>query len=193
MALSERFHERARELIGRYPEKRSAMSMILHEAQEETGYVSAEVIREVAELLDVNSAEVADLVTFHEMFKRTPPGRYIISLCTNVGCAIWGADDTGRTLRELIGPEHEASPDGMFSWEQMECLAACHRAPAAQVNHRDVRYLTSDRARRLCEALRSGRPEDEVVEEFRREGSFEEAGARPSSIHRPDPSGEEHA
>lgn len=193
MALSERFHDRARQLIARYPEKRSALSMLLHEAREEVGYISSDVIREVAGLLDLNSAEVADVVTFHEMFKRTPPGRYLISLCTNVGCAVWGADDTASELRELVGPPHEASEDGMLSWESMECLAACQRAPAAQVNYRDVPYLTRDRVRELCRALRDGRSLDEVLAGLRRPATFEEAGVRPAGVHPPDAAGGAHA
>lgn len=181
MTLSERFHARAREIIARYPDRRGAVLPLLHEAQDEVGYVSSDVIREVAEVLDLHSADVAGVATFHTMFKRTPPGRYIVSLCTNVGCAVWGAQQTAGTLRELVGPAHSTSDDGTLYWEPVECLATCHWAPAAQVNYHDVPYLSPERARRLCDALRSGRPLEEVLAELRQARSFEDAGVRPGA------------
>jgi NADH-quinone oxidoreductase subunit E len=167
MALSDSFHQRAREIIARYPEKRSAVIMLLHDAQDEVGYVSAEVIREVAEVLDLNSADVAGVATFHTMFKRTPPGRYLVSLCTNVSCALRGADETAQRLRDLIGAPHEPTSDGLLSWEPVECLAHCDWAPIAQVNYEDVPLLTPERSAQLCDALRAGRSLDEVLAEFR--------------------------
>jgi NADH-quinone oxidoreductase subunit E len=178
MALSDGFRARAREIMARYPSRRSAILLLLHEAQDEVGYVTDEVIREVAEILGLDSADVAGVVTFYTMFKRTHPGRYLISLCTNVGCGIWGADDTAEALREVVGEEHATSDDGMLSWESVECLATCHWAPAAQVNYRDVPYLSADRARQLCAALKSGRPLEEILDEFRRPQTMGEAGVR---------------
>ncbi len=176
MALSEAFHRKAEEIVGRYPEPRSAALMLLHEAQDEVGYVSAEAIREVAKILGLSAADVAGVATFHTMFKRQPQGRYLLSLCTNVSCAIWGADRTESKLRELLGPPHEPTDDGLISWEPAECLAYCDWAPIAQVNYHDLPYLTPERAERLCRELRSGRPLEEVLDEFRQPKSFEEAG-----------------
>ena len=104
MALSESFRTRAAEIIARYPGPRSAILMLLHEAQDEVGYVSAEVIREVGRLLGISSAEVAGVATFHTMYRRQPGGRHLISLCTNVSCDIRGASEVADALREEIGP-----------------------------------------------------------------------------------------
>jgi len=174
MALSDAFHERARELIARYPTPRSALLLLLHEAQSEVGYVSDDVIREIGELLALDSADVAGVVTFYTMYKRRHPGKFLISLCTNVGCQIFGADETADRLRHLVGEEHETSSDGLISWESVECLAYCNKAPIAQVNYRDIPHLTPDRAARLVDALRSGRPADQVLDEFASSGSLEE-------------------
>lgn len=167
MPLSESFHRHAHEVMRRYPQTRSAILDVLHLAQEEVGYVSGDVIREVAEVLGLHSAEVADVVTFHTMYKRKPSGRYLISLCTNVSCALWGADETAEALRGVIGEAHEATEDGLMSWEPVECLAHCDWAPIAQVNYEDIPRLTPERARELCDALRSGRALDEVLAELR--------------------------
>lgn len=164
--LSEELRTRARELMARYPQKRSALLLVLHAAQDEVGHITDEVMTEVAELFDLNSADVAGVVTFYTMFKRHAPGRYLISLCTNVGCALFGADETAQRLRDLVGPEHEATEDGVMSWEQVECLAYCSAAPAAQVNYRDVPNLSPERAESLCGALRSGRDLDDVLTEM---------------------------
>jgi len=165
--LSPSFYTRAAEVIARYPVARSALIMLLHDAQDEVGYITDDVIREVGDLMDLSAADVAGVVTFYTMFKRKHPGKYLISLCTEPGCAMFGADDTADKLRELVGPESETTSDGLMSWEQVECLAFCGAAPAAQVNYRDVPNLTSERSIRLCEALRGGRELKEVIEELR--------------------------
>src|SRR5438067_4080020 len=141
--------------------------MLLHEAQDEDGYVNDAVIREVANIMRLTPADVAGVVTFYTMFKRKHPGRYLVSLCTNLSCTVNGAEDTAAALREAIGPPDETTPDGLCSWESVECLATCHWAVAAQVNYRDVPYLTPDRARRPVEALKSGRELEDVSTEFR--------------------------
>ena len=174
MALSDRFQQRAQEIIARYPRKRSALLMVLHEAQDEVGYLSAEAIREVARVMDLLPADVAGTATFYTMFKMRHPGRFLVSLCTNVSCAIWGADDTARKLRELVGPPFEPTEDGLVSWEPVECLAFCDWAPVAQVNYHDIPQLTPERAERLIAELRTGRPLTDILDEFRAAGPVQE-------------------
>jgi NADH-quinone oxidoreductase subunit E len=174
MALSQAFHDRAQELMSRYPRKRSALLMVLHEAQDEAGYISADVIREVAAVMGLTTADVAGVATFYSMFKMRPQGRFLLSLCTNVSCAIWGADGTAERLKELIGPPSEPTADGLVSWEPVECLAFCSWAPAAQLNSHDVAQLTPERAEELIAALRVGTPFDEVVRRFREAGAIGE-------------------
>lgn len=174
-ALPASFLVRAAELKSRYPSPRSALLMLLHEAQDEAGYLSADVLRDVAALMDLDPADVAGVATFYTMFKRYNPGRYLISLCTNVGCGIWGADATAGKLRELLGEAGQTPSDGAVSWEPVECLAYCGMAPAAQVNYCDVRYLTPERAEALIAALRAGRELSEVLAELNSASSFQEA------------------
>jgi NADH-quinone oxidoreductase subunit E len=173
--LSEDFRAKARELMARYPTPRSALLMVLHEAQDEIGYVTDDVVREVAQLFGLAAADVEGVVTFYTMFKRKHPGRFLISLCTNLSCTINGADSTAAALREAVGPPDETTADGLCSWETVECLATCHWAVAAQVNYLDVPYLTPDRARKLVTDLRAGREVDEILAELRQPKSLQEA------------------
>jgi NADH-quinone oxidoreductase subunit E len=173
--LSDALRARARELMSRYPQKRSALILVLHAAQDEVGQITDAVVREVADLFELSSADVAGVVTFYTMFKRDHPGRFLISLCTQSACAFAGSDETVEKLRAIVGADRATTDDGLMSWEEVECLAFCSAAPAAQVNYRDVSYLTADRAERLCAALRSGRELPDVLEELR-------ADARPPEV-----------
>ncbi len=175
MALSPAFHTKAKELIGRYPSKRSALIMLLHEAQDEVGYVNDDVVKEVGAVLDLTPADVAGVATFYTMFKRKHPGRFLISVCTNLSCTINGADQTTAALRDAVGPEHQRTSDGLCSWESVECLATCHWAVAAQVNYLDVPYLTPERAAKLVDDLRAGRNLEEILKEMHEAKSLAEA------------------
>ncbi len=182
MALSADFHTKAKGIVSRYPSPRSALIMLLHEAQDEVGYVSDDVIKEVGDVLDLSAADVAGVATFYTMFKRKHPGRFLISVCTNLSCAVNGAEQTADAMREAVGPPHEATADGLCSWEPVECLATCHWAVAAQVNYLDVPFLTPERARKLVDDLRAGRELQEILTELRAAKSLAEA-------HTPEQSG----
>ena len=173
--LSQEFRAKAQEIVARYPVARSALLMLLHEAQDEVGYITDDVIREVGDVLDLTPADVAGVVTFYTMYKRKHPGKFLISLCTNLSCTINGADETAEALRSAVGPPHQMTPDGTCSWESVECLATCHLAVAAQVNYLDVPYLTPERAVKLVDDLRAGRGLDEILEELGRARSLSEA------------------
>lgn len=172
--LSDNFRSRVRELMARYPSPRSALILALHEAQDEVGSISDDVVREVAQLFGLNAADVAGVVTFYTMFKRSHPGRFLISLCTNPGCAFFGADEAAAKLQELVGPAHETTEEGLMSWEPVECLAYCSAAPACQINYSDVPHITAERAEQLVAALRSGRELTAVLDELRRNAKLPE-------------------
>ncbi len=173
--LSDAFRANAREVIARYPVQRSALLMVLHAAQDEVGHITDDVVREVAAIFGLAAADVEGVVTFYTMYKRKNPGRFLISLCTNLSCTIQGAEETAAALRDAVGPSDETTSDGLCSWESVECLATCHWAVAAQVNYLDVPFLTPDRARKLVEDLRAGRDLDEILSELRGAKSLQEA------------------
>jgi NADH-quinone oxidoreductase subunit E len=177
MPLSLGFYDRAQELMARYPTKRSALLLLLHDAQDEVGYITDEVIREIADLVGITAADVAGVVTFYTMYKRSNPGRYLISLCTNPGCQFFGAEQSAAKLRELVGPQHTVTEDGLCSWEEVECLAYCGKAPIGQINYLDVPFLTPARVEQLVTALRAGRPVEDVVAELQSTGTLDEGRA----------------
>lgn len=165
--LSDAFYTKADEIAARYPVRRSALLMLLHEAQDEVGFVSDAVIEEVGAYLGLTAADVEGVATFYTMFKRRHPGKHLISVCTNLSCTVNGADATADALREKLGAPHEASADGVCSWEPVECLATCHWAVSAQIDYHDVPNLTPERATKLVDDLRAGRDLAEILAELR--------------------------
>jgi NADH-quinone oxidoreductase subunit E len=157
--FSEQTRREAAELIARYPDGhgRSALLPMLHLVQSEQGYVTADGIAFCAELLDLTKAQVAAVVTFYTMFKRTPTGEYLISVCTNTLCGTLGGDEIFQTLRETLGIGHnQTSEDGMFTLEHAECLAACDYAPVVTVNYEFFDNQTPQSATGLIDELRAG-------------------------------------
>ncbi len=143
--------------MGRYPEPRSALLPMLYLVQAEHGYVSREGMGEIAGLLELSKAEVAAVATFYTMFKRSPCGRWLVSVCTNVSCDLAGGSKIFAWLQEQLGAEAlEATRDGQFTIEEVECLAACDGAPAVQVNYENYERMTIDGMQHLVAALRGG-------------------------------------
>lgn len=153
----------AREIIARYPRPRSALIPLLHLAQAQDGHLTSEAMEHIAELVGVTPAEVLGTASFYEMFKREPVGRYVVNICTNLSCQLLGAwellEHAERTLGVTVG---ETTPDGMFTLEDVECIAACTEAPCLQVNYRYRYRVTPGDFDRLVEDLRAGRLDDEI-------------------------------
>jgi NADH-quinone oxidoreductase subunit E len=161
MALSEqarsRLDPRAADIIGRYPQSRSALLPLLHLVQAEHGYVCADGIAYCAEQLSLSQAEVTAVVSFYTMFKTRPVGDYHVGVCTNALCAVMGGDAIFADLRRHldIGNE-ETTADGKVSLEHLECNAACDYAPVMMVNWEFFDNMTPQSARDLVDDLRSG-------------------------------------
>ncbi len=155
--------EIARGIIGRYPRAKSALIPLLHLAQEQDGYVSGEAMEHLAELVDVTPAEVLGTCSFYEMFKRDPVGRYVVNICTNVACQVLGGEELLEHAEETLGIKAgNTTEDGLFTIEDVECIAACTEAPCLQVNYRYRNQVTFDDFDRMVDDLRSGRLDDEV-------------------------------
>jgi NADH-quinone oxidoreductase subunit E len=157
--FGERVRQRAREIIARYPQgrERSALLPLLHLVQSEQGYVSPEGIAFCAELLGLTRAQVAGVASFYTMYKRRPAGDWLISVCTNTMCGVLGGDKTFETLKEHLGVGHEeTTPDGKFTLEHAECLAACDYAPVMTVNYEFFDRVQPERAVEIVEQLRAG-------------------------------------
>lgn len=157
--LSEGFHADARKLIARYPEgrARAALLPLLYLVQSEHGFVSSEGISAVSKLLGLTRAEVAGVASFYTMFKRTPQGTWLISVCTQPSCAFAGANEIITRLQELLGVScGETTEDQMISIEEVECLCACDGAPVFTVNYETYERMSVDDAVALVGALRDG-------------------------------------
>lgn len=155
--------ETALEILGRYPIKKSALIPLLHLAQEQDGWVADDAMEHIAELVGVTPAEVVGTCSFYEMFKREPVGRYVVNICTNISCQLLGGEELLEHAEESLGIKAGGTtPDGLFTIEDVECIAACTEAPCLQVNYRYRNKVTSADFDQLVDDLRSGRLDDEV-------------------------------
>jgi len=153
----------AAEIIARYPRPRSALIPLLHLAQEQDGWVSPEAMEHVAELLDLTAADVLGTCSFYGMFKREPVGRWLVGVCTNISCLLLGGEELLHHAEESLGVRAGGTTtDGLFTLEDVECIAACTGAPCLQVNYRYVEDVTHEGFDRLVEDLRAGRLDDSV-------------------------------
>lgn len=156
-ALLERLRPQCEEIVGRYEQSRSALLPLIHLFQEHEGYASPQAQRAVAEMLQLTPAVVESTVSFYTLFFRKPVGKYMLQVCRGLACAINGAEDIMAYFREKLGIGHlQTTADGLFSYEEVECLAACDRASCMQVNLDFVYDLTPAMIDEMLEAMRAG-------------------------------------
>jgi NADH-quinone oxidoreductase subunit E len=153
----------AAEIIARYPDgqSRSALLPMLHLVQSEQGYVSADGIAFCAEMLELTKAQVAAVATFYTMYKRSPTGEYLVSVCTNTLCAMLGGDEIYQALSQTLGVgmnQTAGTPGtpGSITLEHAECLAACDYAPVVTVNYEFFDNQTPESALELVSQLQAG-------------------------------------
>ncbi len=144
-------------LIGLYEDSRSALIPMAHLFQEHEGYTSPNALVAIAHLLGLPLAVVESTISFYTLFYRRPVGRYMLQVCRNLSCIINGAEEIMAYFREQLGIGHlETTGDGLFSYEEVECLAACDRAPCMQVNLRFRYDLTKPMIDDMLFAMRAG-------------------------------------
>ncbi len=145
MRFSDQFEARFAEWLTHYPIKRSVLVPTLLYVQDEVGYLSDEVIREVAERLDLTELEVRNVISYYSMLTTKPRGKYNVQVCTNICCMLRGAEDVYDAARKKLGIGHKGTTaDGQFSLEEVECIGACSWAPAMQVNYTFHEKLTPE-------------------------------------------------
>ena len=155
--LFEQLRPQCEALIAQYEEKRSALLPMMHLFQEHEGYVSDNAVRATAEMLDLTPAVVESTVSFYTLFFRKPVGKYMLQVCRGLMCEIRGADDIMAYFRKKLGIGHlETTDDGLFSYEEVECLAACDRPTCMQVNLEFVYDLTPEMIDQMIDAMRAG-------------------------------------
>lgn len=154
--------EDAQAIIRRYPSgrERSAIMPLLYLAQSVEGRVTQDAMKEVAGLIGITSAEVAAVTTFYTMLRLRPTGRHVVSVCTNLACALRGAKDVYEAAHAAAGVPHggETSDDGLISLHEEECMAACEHAPVVAIDFTYHDDVTPQRIEELIGALRAGSP-----------------------------------
>jgi NADH-quinone oxidoreductase subunit E len=151
----------AQEIVGRYPRPKSALIPLLHLAQQQDGHVTGDAMAHIAELVDVTPAEVYGTASFYEMFKFEPVGRYMVNICTNISCQLMGGEELLHHAEQRLGiVPGQTTADGLFTVEDVECIAACTEAPCLQVNYRYFHRITNDEFDTLVDDLAAGRRDD---------------------------------
>jgi NADH-quinone oxidoreductase E subunit len=154
--FTEELLKEAENIIAQYPQRKAAIMPLLWLVQEKLGYIPKEAIDEVAKLTGTTPVHVEAVVKFYEMFHERPVGKYQLMLCTNVSCLLRGADKTLQKLKEVLGIDvGETTPDGLFTLEEVECLAACDKAPVLLVNAVELfENVTPDKVEQIVAELR---------------------------------------
>ena len=146
------------DIVKRYPpdRRRSAVLPALYLAQHQQGYITANAIRHVAELLAITRADVEDVVSYYTMFYTRPVGKYVVNVCRTLSCAINGAERVTEELTAKLGIKPgETDASGTFTLMEVECLGACDRAPAVMVNDAWHECLKPEDAGKLIDDLRA--------------------------------------
>jgi len=144
--------------VTRYPadQRRSAVLPALYLAQHQQGYITANAIRHVAELLGITRADVEDVVSFYTMFYTKPVGRFVLQVCRTLSCALNGAERVTEELSAKLGIRPgETDASGTFTLLEVECLGACDRAPVVMVNDAWHECLQPNDAGALIDDLRA--------------------------------------
>lgn len=149
----------AAQVLGRYPDTRSALLPLLHLVQSEDGFVSPSGIAFCAETLDLSTAQVSAVATFYTQYKRRPNGEYTVGVCTNTLCGIMGGDAIWEDLTERLGiGNDETTADGKITLERIECNAACDYAPVMMINWEFFDNQTPESAADVVGRLIAGEP-----------------------------------
>ncbi len=161
MSLAKKYPREVNQILAKYPpeNKRSAVMPLLYLAQREEGYITKDAMQDIADLLEISLTDVGALVGFYTLYHDKKEGKYRMQVCTDLPCALRGADQFMESLCANLGIKvGETTPDGFITLEAVTCLAACDKAPMFQIQSRDgLEYhenMTVDKTMELVETLR---------------------------------------
>lgn len=156
-AIREKHGARIETIMARYPVRRSGVMAVLYIVQEDHGWVPPETVPEIAEICEMTTAEVMEMVSFYTMYHRRPVGKYVLWVCGTLPCALCGADGLIDYLREKLGADvDEKTADGLFTIKRAECLGACSEAPLMLVNKSMETKLTRAKVDAILASCRAG-------------------------------------
>lgn len=161
MSLVKKYPKEVKQILSKYPpeHKRSAVMPLLYLAQREEGYISKAAMQDVAGIVDITETDVAAIVGFYTLYHDKKAGKYRMQVCTDLPCALRGADEFMNNLCANLGIKvGETTPDGAITLEAVTCLAACDKAPMFQTQGPDgIKYhenMTVDRTMELINVLK---------------------------------------
>ncbi len=149
-------YDEIQEFATRYPDTRSAVMPALRAAQERYGWLTPEALREVAEALDLTPAYCKGIASFYDMYHLQPVGRHTVEVCTNLACALVGAQRVVEAFEEELGiAPGETTEDGVVTFRTIECAGGCGYAPVVVVDGRYREPLPAEDVPALLEELRA--------------------------------------
>jgi NADH-quinone oxidoreductase subunit E len=155
MKFSDKFEARFAEMLTHYPTRRSVLVPTLLYAQDEVGYLSDEVILELAERLSLSELDVRNVISYYSMLTTKPRGKFNVQVCTNIACMLRGGEELLEHCERKLGVGNKGTTkDGMFTLEEVECIGACSWAPAVQVNYDFHENLTPEKMDKVLDEYR---------------------------------------
>lgn len=146
--------ERIEKETQKYPVRKPAVMAALYIAQEQNGFISNEVIKEVAKVLEISAEEVLGVVTFYTMYHQKQMGKYHIQVCTNVSCLLRGGYEIWNQVKDKFGIDHMGvTEDKKFSLEEVECMGSCGTAPMIAVNEDFYDNLSKEKVEEILTSL----------------------------------------
>ena len=156
--LSEATQKKIAEFKNKYPDKRTAILPAMHVVLKEVGYYNQNILKQIAELLELSEMEVSETVSFYTYFPREGIGKYHIQVCTNLSCSLLGAEELVKYLEDKLRIKAgETTPDGLFTLSTVECLGSCGTAPVMQINQAYYENLTKAKVDQILEDLKKGK------------------------------------
>ncbi|MDD3124305.1 MAG: NADH-quinone oxidoreductase subunit NuoE [Candidatus Kapabacteria bacterium] len=140
----------------KYPNSDAAIMPLLWKAQKKWGWISDDVIRYLAYLLQMPIARIEGIASFYTMYFKKQPGRHHIQVCTNVSCMLHGGEEMLAKFSDKLGIKSgETTADGAFSLEEVECMGACGYAPMIAVDEEYIENLDINKIDEIIEKYRS--------------------------------------
>lgn len=158
--LSPRAEERVKAVKASYPDSRSAVMTALYIAQEEIGHINQSAVEWVADRIGMPAIQVWEVATFYTMFYKKPVGKYHVQVCRTLPCALRGAKKVSEFFRDRLGVKPgEVTKDGMWSYQEVECLGSCGTAPMCQINDVFFENLDEEKLKKLAERIEKEKPD----------------------------------
>lgn len=160
LVVSPDAQKRADEIIKQYPQKRSAVMPLLYIAQEHTKFINQSAVEWVASQLEMPPVQVWEVATFYTMYYKRPVGQYHVQVCRTLPCALRGARKISEYFYRRLGVNPgEITKDGLWSFEEVECLGSCGTAPMCQINDVFFENLTEEKLDLIVDRIQKERPD----------------------------------